>query len=163
MAYSYSKLFGIPTTGLRLFTVYGPFGRPDMAYFSFTKNINDNKEIELYNNGDMFRDYTYIDDVVECIIRLLNKKPDNDEDNAPYKVYNIGNGRPESLEDMVEAIETFLEKKARKKLVPMQKGDVFLTYSNNEELRKAIDYVPQTTLQEGICKFILWYKKYYEE
>ena len=111
----------------------------------------------------MFRDYTYIDDVVECIIRLLNKKPDNDEDNAPYKVYNIGNGRPESLEDMVEAIETFLEKKARKKLVPMQKGDVFLTYSNNEELRKAIDYVPQTTLQEGICKFILWYKKYYEE
>lgn len=163
MAYSYSKLFGIPTTGLRLFTVYGPFGRPDMAYFSFTKNINENKEIQLFNNGDMFRDYTYIDDVVECIIRLLNKKPDKDDNDAPYKVYNIGNGKPESLGDMVEAIETFLEKKARKKLMPMQKGDVFLTYSNNEQLRKAIDYVPQTSLQEGICKFVLWYKKYYEE
>ena len=123
----------------------------------------ENKNIPMFGDGSTSRDYTYIDDVVECIIRLLNKKPDKDDNDAPYKVYNIGNGKPESLGDMVEAIETFLEKKARKKLMPMQKGDVFLTYSNNEQLRKAIDYVPQTSLQEGICKFVLWYKKYYEE
>ena len=173
MAHTYSSLYGIPTTGLRFFTVYGPWGRPDMALFKFTKNIIEGKPIDVYNNGDMMRDFTYVDDIVEAISRLVEKKakpnpewsgknPDPSSSYAPYKVYNIGNNSPVSLMEFIEAIEEKLGKKAIKNYMPLQAGDVPATYANVEDLYRDIDFRPQTSIKDGVGKFVDWYIDYYK-
>ena len=172
MAHSYSHLFNVPTTGLRFFTVYGPWGRPDMALFLFTKNIIEGKEISVFNNGNMARDFTYIDDIVKSIKKLIFKIPSkNDrfdllnpqpsESWAPYKIFNIGNSNKVNLIDYIQAIEKNLGMKAIKKFLPMQPGDVPVTYSNCERLNKLIEYRPNTTIDDGISNFIKWYKSFY--
>ena len=166
MAHTYSHLYNIPTTGLRFFTVYGPYGRPDMAYFSFTKKILDGENIDVFNNGEMQRDFTYIDDIVEGIIRIIHKVPitqssDISKAKAPYKVYNIGNNQPVTLRRFITAIEDACGKKAQETLLPMQAGDVPITYANVDELVNDIDFKPATTIEEGISKFVKWYRKYY--
>ncbi|MFI3620600.1 NAD-dependent epimerase [Vagococcus fluvialis] len=173
LAHSYSHLYNIPTTGLRFFTVYGPFGRPDMAYFSFTKNIFEEKEIKVFNEGKMRRDFTYIDDIVESVFRLIDCVPKSNlnwsEDIgisasfAPYKIYNIGNSEPETLLDFIETIEDKVGKKANKKFVGMQDGDVKQTFADTSDLEKTINFKPQTTLSDGIESFVNWYKEYYKE
>ena len=160
MAYSYSKLYGIKATGLRFFSVYGPYGRPDMAYYKFIDKIQKGEEIDVYNKGEMLRDFTYIDDVVECMIRLINVVPSKDKNDAYHKVYNVGSGKPVRLMDFIELIEKYLDKKAKVNMLPLQEGDMKLTYANNEELTKLIDYKPSISIEEGMMKFILWYKKY---
>ncbi len=171
MAHVYSHLFGISTTGLRFFTVYGPWGRPDMALFLFTRAIVEGKPIQVFNNGDMVRDFTYVDDIVEGIIRVIHHPPTskpgwNGEDPstspAPYKVYNIGNNSPVKLLDFVEAIETELGKKAIKEMLPLQAGDVPKTYADVSDLERDLEYKPATTVQSGIKNFITWYKDYYK-
>lgn len=172
MAHSYSNLYDIPVTGLRFFTVYGPMGRPDMAYFSFTNKILSGEPIEVFNNGDMMRDFTYIDDIVEGIIRLIPKAPvanpewteaDGTSSSwAPYKIYNIGNNNPVRLLEFIETIEKHLGKEAEKIFKPMQMGDVKQTFADIEDLEKAIGFKPSTSLDEGIGKFIEWYKEYYK-
>ena len=166
MAHTYSHLYNIPTTGLRFFTVYGPYGRPDMAYFSFTKKILDGEKIDVFNNGEMQRDFTYIDDIVEGITRIIYKVPipqssDVSKAKAPYKVYNIGNNQPITLRRFITAIEDACGKKAQETLLPMQAGDVPITYANVDELVNDIDFKPATTIEEGISKFVKWYRKYY--
>lgn len=169
MAHTYSHLFNIPVTGLRFFTVYGPWGRPDMAPFKFTKSIIEGKEIEVYNNGNLSRDFTYIDDIVESIVRIQNVVPVKDqfdmsrpdESSAPFKIYNIGNGAPVSLARFIEAIESATGIKAIKKFLPMQAGDVFTTHADTSELFKAIDYQPVISIEEGISRFVSWYSEYY--
>lgn len=172
MAHVYSHLFRLPTTGLRFFTVYGPWGRPDMALFLFTKAILENKPIKVFNNGNMQRDFTYIDDVVEGITRVLHKPPNlnpewvSGESNpstssAPYKIYNIGNNAPVQLLHFIEAIEEALHKKATKEFLPLQPGDVPSTFADVSDLIKDIGYKPGTSVKEGIKKFIEWYKQYY--
>ena len=166
MAHTYSHLYNIPTTGLRFFTVYGPYGRPDMAYFSFTKKILDGENIDVFNNGEMQRDFTYIDDIVEGIIRIIDKIPiaqssDISRAKAPYKIYNIGNNQPVTLRRFITAIEDACGKKAQETLLPMQAGDVPITYANVDELVNDIDFKPATTIEEGISKFVKWYRKYY--
>ena len=172
MAHTYSSLYGIPTTGLRFFTVYGPWGRPDMALFKFTKNIIEGIPIDVYNNGEMMRDFTYIDDIVESISRLVKQpaeinnnwsgdNPDPSSSYAPYKVYNIGNNNPVNLMDFIEAIENKLGKKAIKNFMPLQAGDVPETYANVEDLYRDIDFRPQTSIQDGVNNFIDWYVDYY--
>lgn len=162
MAYAYSNLYDIKATGLRFFTVYGPFGRPDMAYFSFTKNIYDNKEIKIFNNGDMYRDFTYIDDIIEGIYRLLNKIPKNDSSGVPFKVYNIGNNKPVKISEFVSILEKEIGKEAVKKYLPMQLGDVYQTYADIEELKKETGFTPSVSIEEGLHNFISWYKKFYK-
>ena len=173
MAHTYSSLYGIPTTGLRFFTVYGPWGRPDMALFKFTKNIIEGKPIDVYNNGDMMRDFTFVDDIVEAISRLVEKKakpnpewsgknPDPSSSYAPYKVYNIGNNSPVSLMEFIEAIEEKIGKKAIKNYMPLQAGDVPATYANVEDLYRDIDFRPQTSIKDGVGKFVDWYIDYYK-
>ena len=173
MAHSYSQLYNIETTGLRFFTVYGPWGRPDMALFKFTKNILEGTEIELYNNGDMVRDFTYIDDIVEGIFRLINCRPQPDKNfnfqdpnpsrsNKPFEIFNIGNNKPTLLIDYVKEIENNLGIEARKKLLPMQLGDVYKTYADCSKLNKAVGFSPNTSIKDGIKKFITWYKSYYK-
>ena len=166
MAHTYSHLYNIPTTGLRFFTVYGPYGRPDMAYFSFTKKILEGENIDVFNNGEMQRDFTYIDDIVEGIIRIIDKIPitqssDISRAKAPYKIYNIGNNQPVTLRRFITAIEDACGKKAQETLLPMQAGDVPITYANVDELVNDIDFKPATTIEEGISKFVKWYRKYY--
>lgn len=172
MAHCYSHLFNIPTTGLRFFTVYGPWGRPDMALFIFTKNILENKPIDVYNYGNMRRDFTYIDDIVEGIIKVLDnppegnknwnpEKPDPSSSVDPYKVYNIGNNSPVGLLDFIEAIEKNLGKKAEKNLMPMQAGDVSENMADVSGLIKDFGYKPSTPVEVGVKNFIDWYKKYY--
>lgn len=172
MAHTYSHLYGIPTTGLRFFTVYGPFGRPDMAYFSFTKDILEGKPIKVFNHGDMERDFTYIDDIVEGIVKLINKPPvankdwDETEDSlsesfAPYKIYNIGNNNPVKLMRFINSIEEALGVEAEKEYLEMQPGDVYRTYADVSDLEKDIGFKPSTSIEEGISKFVEWYKKYY--
>lgn len=161
LAYSYSKLYKIKTTGLRFFTVYGPFGRPDMAYFSFTDKIMNDKSIQIFNNGDMYRDFTYIDDIIEGIVRLLDYIPKEDENNAFYKIYNIGNNNPVKLMDFINILEESLGKSAKKEYLPMQLGDVYQTYADIEELKRDTGFAPKTKLSDGINKFVEWYKKYY--
>jgi UDP-glucuronate 4-epimerase len=172
MAHVYSHLFGLPTTGLRFFTVYGPWGRPDMALFLFTKAITEGKSIQVFNNGDMQRDFTYIDDIVEGIVRVTHKIPqansewkasksDVSQSSAPYKIYNIGNSKPVRLLDFIEAIETELEKKATKEFLPMQPGDVRSTFADVSDLIQDTGYQPSTSVKEGVKKFIQWYKEYY--
>ena len=167
LAYTYSHLYDLPTTGLRFFTVYGPWGRPDMSYFKFTKAIMKGDPIQVYNSGNMKRDFTYIDDIVEGIVRLLGKKPERIQlptisSNAPYKIYNIGNNQPVKLMEFISVFEEKIGKKAIKQFLPMQAGDVHETYADIEDLEKDIGFKPQTTINEGIGKFIDWYKEYYK-
>lgn len=164
LAYSYSHLFRIPCTGLRFFTVYGPYGRPDMAYYKFTKAIYEGQEIDVYNHGDMKRDFTYIDDIIEGIIRLLSKVPSpqvtkSTNANPPFKIFNIGNNKPVTLRRFIKAIESAVGKSAIENLLPMQDGDVPITYAEIDELIAEIDFTPSTTIEDGIAKFVQWYMK----
>ena len=172
MAHTYSHLYKIPTTGLRFFTVYGPWGRPDMAYFSFTDAILKDKPITVFNHGKMERDFTYIDDIVEGIYRLLplapQSNPDWDETKdklsesfAPYKVYNIGNNQPVQLEKFISVLEDKIGKKAVRNYMEMQPGDVVRTYADTSDLEKAIDFKPSTSIEDGLEKFATWYKEFY--
>ena len=165
MAYSYSHLYGIPTTGLRFFTVYGPYGRPDMAYFKFADAIKSGKKIDVYNDGKMLRDFTYIDDIVEAITKLIYKHPKpiqhtGTKSKAPYKIYNIGNNKPISLERFISSIESALQIKAIRNYMPMQPGDVPLTYANVDDLIKDISFKPNTSIEDGMMRFIDWFKDY---
>ena len=173
MAHTYSHLYKIPTTGLRFFTVYGPWGRPDMAYFSFTSNILSDKPIKVFNHGKMERDFTYIDDIVEGIYKLLPLDPkanpqwDETRDNlsgsfAPYKVYNIGNNQPVQLEKFISVLEDKIGKKAEKVYMEMQPGDVVRTYADTSDLEKAIGFKPSTSIEDGLEKFANWYKEFYK-
>lgn len=162
MAYCYSKLYEIPSTGLRFFTVYGPFGRPDMAYFSFSQKIINEETIKIYNNGNMYRDFTYIDDIVEGLLRLLCNAPIADENGVRHKVYNIGNNKPEKLMYFIEVLEKCLGKEAKKEFLPMQPGDVYQTYADVTDLIEDIGFKPETTIEEGLMKFVLWFKEYYK-
>ena len=162
LAYSYSKLYDIPATGLRFFTVYGPYGRPDMAYFSFTKAITEGKPIKVFNHGDMYRDFTYIDDIIEGIVRLLPHIPVADENSARYKVYNIGNNQPEKLMDFIQTLEICIGREVNKKFYPMQPGDVYQTYADVTDLMKEVGFKPSTPIQEGLSYFVDWYKSYYK-
>lgn len=177
MAHTYSHLYGIPTTGLRFFTVYGPYGRPDMAYFSFTKKILNGETIDVFNNGEMQRDFTYIDDIVEGIIRVMERPPTIEDEPlkiknqklkitaapAAYRVYNIGNNQPVTLRRFITAIETACGKKANENLLPMQPGDVPVTYADVDELIADTGFKPATTIEDGIAKFVTWYKNYYQK
>jgi UDP-glucuronate 4-epimerase len=159
MAHTYSHLFGIPTTGLRFFTVYGPWGRPDMAYFSFTKDILSGTPIKVFNQGDLYRDFTYIDDIVEGIVKILNGAPTS---TPPYKVHNIGNSSPVKLMDFIETIERALGQEAKKEFYPMQPGDVYKTFADVSELEKDFGYSPDTSLGKGIGEFVKWYSSFYK-
>jgi UDP-glucuronate 4-epimerase len=173
MAHTYSALYDLPTTGLRFFTVYGPYGRPDMALFLFTKAIVEGKPIDVFNNGKMRRDFTYVDDIVESIARLVPKipapdkkwsslAPDPASSFAPYRVYNIGNNKPVELLAFIEVIERQLGKKAIKNFLPLQSGDVPETYADVNDLMREIDFKPDTPIETGVSKFIQWYKEYYQ-
>lgn len=173
MAHTYSSLYDLPTTGLRFFTVYGPYGRPDMALFLFTKAILEGKPIDVYNHGKMKRDFTYVDDIVEGIVRLLPKgpkgnaawdgsKPDPATSFAPYKVFNIGNNKPVELLRFIEVLEEKLGKKAKKNLMPIQPGDVPETYADIEALENEVGFRPSTSIEKGIGNFVEWYKEYYK-
>ena len=169
-AYCYSKLYNIPTTGLRFFTVYGPAGRPDMAYFSFTNKLINGEKIKIFNYGNCKRDFTYIDDIVEGCIRVINNPPKNE---VPYKVYNIGSGNPQNLLDFVNILQKELvlngilpsnyDFDSHMELVPMQPGDVEITYADTKDLERDFNYKPQTTFETGIKNFVKWYKEYYKK
>lgn len=172
MAHTYSHLYNLPTTGLRFFTVYGPWGRPDMALFLFTRAILEGKPIKVFNNGHHMRDFTYIDDIVEGIIRTLDhtaqsnpdwsgKNPDPATSKAPWRVYNIGNSQPVQLSDYISTIEKYLGKTAEKIMLPLQAGDVPDTYADVEALIQDVDYKPATTIETGIGRFVEWYRGYY--
>jgi len=161
MAHTYSHLYQIPTTGLRFFTVYGPYGRPDMAYFSFTKKIINGESIKIFNNGDMYRDFTYIDDIVKSIENMIASVPIYKKGDCPYTLYNIGNNKPEKLIDFIETLERIIGKEAKKEYLPMQPGDVYQTYADVSDLMNDFDFKPATPLEEGLQKFVDWYKEYY--
>lgn len=171
MAHTYSHLYRIPTTGLRFFTVYGPWGRPDMAMFLFTKAIIEGEPIKVFNHGNMQRDFTYIDDIVEGIIRIQDKPPITNPDrdssytygsSAPYKVFNIGNNKPVKLLTFIEAIEKALGVESIKEFLPMQDGDVPATYADIDELQQAVGFKPDTPIEVGVQRFVDWYKDYYQ-
>jgi UDP-glucuronate 4-epimerase len=172
MAHTYSHLYGLPTTGLRFFTVYGPWGRPDMALFLFVKAILEDRPIDVFNHGRMRRDFTYIDDIAEGVIRVLDRKaepdaafdplcPDPGRSHAPYRVFNIGNHDPVDLMDFIEAIEEALGRKARKNFLPIQDGDVPATYADVSELDAWTDFKPATSVRDGVGRFVAWYRAYY--
>ncbi|RKZ40830.1 MAG: capsular biosynthesis protein CpsI [Gammaproteobacteria bacterium] len=174
MAHTYAHLYNLPTTGLRFFTVYGPWGRPDMALFKFTKAILEDKPIDVYNYGKMRRDFTYIDDIVEGVIRVLEHIPSSNPDwssdspdpstsPAPYKLYNIGNNQPVELMHYIETLEKALGKPAKKNMLPMQAGDVPMTYADVNDLEREVGFKPQTSIVEGIGHFVKWYKSYYND
>ena len=173
MAHSYSHLFKLPTTGLRFFTVYGPWGRPDMALFLFTKNILAGKPIDVFNHGQHRRDFTYIDDIVEGVIRVLDRVPEPNPDwsgdnpdsatsYAPYRLYNIGNNNQVELLRYIEVLEECLGKKAEMNMLPLQNGDVPATYANVDDLVQDVGYKPETKIEQGIEKFVEWYRDYYK-
>ena len=173
MAHSYSNLYKLPTTGLRFFTVYGPWGRPDMALFKFTKNILEEKQIDVFNHGKHTRDFTYIDDIVEGITKTLDNpavgnndwdsnQPDPATSKVPWQIYNIGNNKPVQLMDYIEALEKNLKKKAKINLLPLQPGDVPDTYANIDNLNKQFNYKPTTSVTQGVSAFVKWYKEYYK-
>lgn len=162
MTHTYSHLYSLPATGLRFFTVYGPWGRPDMALFKFTKAILQDKPIDVYNQGDMQRDFTYIDDIVEGIVRLLVLPPENEVDKAPHKVYNIGNGNPVALMEFIRAIEKATGKQAVCNYLPMQPGDVPRTWADTKALFVRTGYSPEVNVQEGVSRFVDWYCKFYK-
>ena len=159
LAYTYSNIYKLPCTGLRFFTVYGPYGRPDMALYKFTKNILENKKIELFNNGNHERDFTYIDDVINAIFSIINKPKKN---KIPFNIFNIGNGNSKKLKDYVKCIELNLGLKAKIKKLPLQKGDIKKTHSDITKLNLYAGYNPKTSINLGIKKFIDWYKEYYK-
>lgn len=172
MAHTYSHLFRLPTTGLRFFTVYGPWGRPDMALFLFTRAILEGKPIDVFNHGQMVRDFTYIDDIVEGLIRVIDKvatpnpafdaaKPDPATSNAPYRVFNIGNNQPTPLMDYIEALETALGRTATKNYLPLQPGDVPATSANTDELNAWVGFKPDTAVKAGVARFVEWYRTHY--
>lgn len=172
MAHTYSHLFGIPTTGLRFFTVYGPWGRPDMALFLFTKAIIEGREIDVFNHGNMTRDFTYIDDIVEGVIRVLDQTatvnpefnsdaPDPATSNSPYRVFNIGNNQPVRLMSYIEALESALGGKAKKNYLPLQAGDVIETFADTAELEAWVGFKPSTSVAKGVSQFVSWYREYY--
>ncbi|MEO7041294.1 MAG: NAD-dependent epimerase [Gemmatimonadaceae bacterium] len=172
MAHSYAHLFRIPITALRFFTVYGPFGRPDMAYFKFARAIVEGRPIELYNNGDMLRDFTYIDDVVEGVVRVADKpavpdanwssdSPNPATSSAPYRVYNIGHSDPVPLLEFVEVLERHLGIRAERRYLPMQPGDVLATYADVTDLERDVGYRPETPIEIGLGRFVDWYRNYY--
>jgi UDP-glucuronate 4-epimerase len=173
MAHTYSHLYSLPTTGLRFFTVYGPWGRPDMALFIFTRAILEDRPINVYNHGDMKRDFTYIDDVIAGTVKVLDRPPKGDpawsgqdpdpsSSRAPYRIYNIGNNSPVKLMDFIEAIERSLGKKARKNLMPIQPGDVPATWADVKDLVRDMDYAPGVEIREGVDRFIRWYLDYFK-
>ncbi|SFD12303.1 NAD-dependent epimerase [Pragia fontium] len=173
MSHSYSHLFNLPTTGLRFFTVYGPWGRPDMALFKFTKAIIEGRSIDVYNHGDMRRDFTYIDDIVESIVRIQAVIPAANPSwtvetgspatsSAPYAIYNIGNSQPVRLMEYIESLERALGKIAKKNLLPMQPGDVLETSADTSALDKAIGFKPQTSVEDGVQRFVDWYRSFYQ-
>jgi len=173
MSHTYSHLYGIPTTGLRFFTVYGPWGRPDMALFKFTRAILAGESIDVYNNGEMRRDFTYIDDIAESILRLQDIIPQRDESwtvetgdpassSAPYRVYNIGNSQPVMLMDYIKALENALGQTASKNMLPMQPGDVLDTSADTRKLYETIGFKPQTLVDEGVARFVAWYRDFYQ-
>ena len=172
MAHTYSHLYGLPTTGLRFFTVYGPWGRPDMALFKFTKNILEGKPIDVYNHGQHKRDFTYIDDIIEGVMRTLDKIPAPDPDwsgdapdaassRAPYRLYNIGNNQPVELMRYIEVIEQCLGRKAEKNMLPLQQGDVPATYADIDALMQDVGFKPATPIETGIARFVEWYREFY--
>jgi len=172
MAHTYSSLYNLPCTGLRFFTVYGPWGRPDMALFLFTKAIIEDKPIDVFNYGKMQRDFTYIDDITEGVVRVIDKipepdlrwdgkSPDSATSYAPYKLYNIGNNNPVELMQFIETLEDCLGKKARKNMLPIQPGDVPATYADVDDLMRDVGFRPSTSIEEGIKRFVEWYKGYY--
>ncbi len=172
LAHAYAHLYGLPCTGLRFFTVYGPWGRPDMAYFKFTQAILAGRPIEVFNHGAMERDFTYIDDIIEAIVRLIDKpatsdpgwnavQPDPASSSAPYRVYNIGNQQPVNLLSFIGILEHLLDRRADMRLLPMQPGDVVATYANVEALRREIDFSPRTPLDLGLARFTRWFRDYY--
>lgn len=173
MAHAYSHLFKIPSTGLRFFTVYGPWGRPDMAMFIFAKAIVEGQPIKLFNNGDMRRDFTYVDDIVEAIVRLIdcppaghmksvNGVPDPGTSGAPWRIFNIGNNHPEELKKVVAILEKEFGRKAKTEMLPMQPGDVPATYADIEDLKRAVGFSPSTTIEDGIARFAAWYRDYHQ-
>ena len=173
MAHAYSHLYRMPITGLRFFTVYGPWGRPDMAMFIFAKAILGGTSIKLFNHGNMRRDFTYVDDVSEAIVRLMDRPPQANPDwsgqnpdpatsAAPWKIYNIGNNRPEELMEVVALLEQEFGRKAVKEMLPMQPGDVPATYADVEDLAREIDFRPATTIEDGIARFAKWYREYHD-
>jgi UDP-glucuronate 4-epimerase len=172
MAHSYSYLYGLPTTGLRLFTVYGPWGRPDMVLFKFTKAILEGRVIDVFNNGRMKRDFTYVDDVVESIIRIMNvipapdpqwsgERPDPSSSLAPFRLYNVGNHEPVELLEVIRLLEEALGKTAKKRLLPIQPGDVPATYADVEGLQQVTGFTPQTSIRDGIQRFVEWYREFH--
>jgi UDP-glucuronate 4-epimerase len=167
LAHSYSELYDIPSTGLRFFTVYGPMGRPDMAYFGFTNKLVKGEKIQIFNYGDMKRDFTYVNDIVTGVINVMDKAPEANEAGVKYKIYNIGNNQPESLMYFVETLEkclikeNIISKPAEKELLPMQPGDVYQTYADVDDLVKDFGFKPSTSLEEGLSQFAKWYKEYY--
>lgn len=162
LAHSYCHLYGIPSTGLRFFTVYGPYGRPDMAYFSFTEKILAGRTIKVFNQGDMYRDFTYIDDIVEALQRILCNPPLPNEQGNKYKLYNIGNNSPEKLLYFIETLEKSLGRKAKIEFLPMQPGDVYQTYADVTPLMEDFDFKPETPLSVGLERFVQWYRTYYD-
>ncbi|MBD2394844.1 NAD-dependent epimerase [Cyanobacterium aponinum AL20118] len=166
MAHTYSHLYNIPTTGLRFFTVYGTYGRPDMAYFIFTKNILEGKKIKVFNYGDMQRDFTYIDDIIEGVVRVMKQIPtpqtDNPNSKAPYRLYNIGNNKPVKLIDFITTIEKSLGVTAEKEFLPIQPGDVPITYADVDDLYKSVGFKPSTPIEKGIDEFVKWYREFYQ-
>ena len=174
MAHTYSYLYNLPTTGLRFFTVYGPWGRPDMALFKFTKSILDDKPIDVFNHGKHSRDFTYIDDIVEGIIKTIDNpatinfnwdsnKPDNASSKAPWRIYNIGNNKPVKLMDYIDALEKAIGKKAKINFLPLQAGDVPDTFASINNLKKDFNYNPSTSVDQGVSNFVKWYKNYYQK
>lgn len=172
MSHSYSHLYHLPTTGLRFFTVYGPWGRPDMALFKFVKAMLDGKPIDVYNHGNMVRDFTYVGDIAEAVVRLVDVIPAVNNDwtveeglksasSAPYKIYNVGNGQPTRLGDFIQAIETALDIKADKHYMDMQDGDVLSTCADSSELYKTIGFSPDTPVNYGVQQFVDWYMSFY--
>jgi UDP-glucuronate 4-epimerase len=173
MAHTYSHLYGLPTTGLRFFTVYGPWGRPDMALFLFTRAILEGRPIDVFNRGKMRRDFTYIDDIVEGVVRVADRRPqpnpqwsgdrpDPGTSSAPYKTYNIGNNQPVELEHFIATLETCLGKKAERNLLPIQPGDVPETYADVDDLMRDVGFKPSTPIEEGISRFVQWYRDYHQ-
>ena len=173
MAHSYAHLYGLPCTGLRFFTVYGPWGRPDMAMYIFAQAISEGRPIEVYNHGDMQRDFTYVDDVVEGVLRVAAQIPQGDKNwdsahpapgssYAPYRIYNIGNHSPVRLMDLIHTLEQAIGKKADKKMLPLQLGDVPATYADVDSLIQAVDFYPRTPIDEGVARFVNWFKEYHK-
>jgi UDP-glucuronate 4-epimerase len=173
MAHSYAHLFALPVTGLRFFTVYGPWGRPDMAMWIFASSILAGQPIKLFNRGDMRRDFTYVDDVVESVVRLVDRPPQGDpgysgdapdpgSSTAPWRVYNIGNNNPVELLEVVRLLEAAIGMKAKRELLPMQPGDVPATYADVDDLMREVDFKPKTPIAEGIARFVDWYRSYHK-